>query len=127
MYTIKAYKSYERNTMATVKLSGKGNINEISNILQRGISASGISCELVDSSVRTVGGETAILLVFEKYYMRADNRASLSIMLTQEGDIVFVDAIGAGGGQGALFRFSWGAEENFVRVVEQVLSPKGFV
>lgn len=35
-----------------------------------------MSCELVDSSKR----DHNILLVFEKYYMRAKNRASLSIM-----------------------------------------------
>jgi hypothetical protein len=66
------------------------------------------------------------MLVFEKYYMRSDNRASLSVMLTQEGDKVNVDAVGAGGGQGALFRFSWGAEENFVSIVQRILSVRGF-
>jgi hypothetical protein len=112
--------------MATVRLSGKGNIDEVSALLKSGITASGLSCELVDSSIRSVGGEKAILLVFEKYYMRASNRASLSIMLTHDGDTVYVDAIGAGGGQGALLKFSWGAEESFVSIVPNILNRMGF-
>jgi hypothetical protein len=47
-------------------------------------------------------------------------------MLTQSMDTVYVDAVGSGGGQGALFRFSWGAEENFVGTVARVLQGHGF-
>jgi hypothetical protein len=66
------------------------------------------------------------MLVFEKYYMRSSNRTSLSVMLTQNLDTVYVDAVGSGGGQGALFRFSWGAEASFVSTVARVLQGHGF-
>ena len=112
--------------MASISLVGKGNINEIARILISGVPESGLSCELIDSAERVLGDQKSILLVFEKYFMRASNRASLSIMLTSDGDIVYVDAVSAGGGQGALFRFSWGTEESFVGVVSTILSPKGF-
>ena len=112
--------------MAVLKPSGKGNVDEISRLLQNGVVSSGITNELIGSSERTVGDSKAVLLVFEKYYMRSSNRASLSVMLTQSFDTVFVDAVGAGGGQGALFRFSWGAEENFVNLVRDILSGHGF-
>lgn len=112
--------------MATLKLSGKGNVDDISRLLQDGVTSSGFSCELIGSSERTVGESKAVLLVFEKYYIRSSNRASLSIMLTQVYDTVYVDAVGAGGGQSALFRFSWGAEENFVNLVRDILSGYGF-
>ena len=112
--------------MASVSLQGQGDIAEVAGLLQAGIVESGLSCEMIDSVVRKVGQDTSVLLVFEKYYMRASNRASLSIMLTQEGSIIYVDAVSAGGGQGALFRFSWGAEEDFVSIVPQILSGRGF-
>lgn len=48
---------------------------------------------------------TRILLVFEKYYMRASNRASLTVMLTQNEDMIYIDAIGSDGGQGACLVF----------------------
>ena len=112
--------------MATISIQGKGDINKIASILISGVTSSGITCELTDSAERIIGGNRAKLLVFEKYYMRSDNRASLSVMLTENDGTVFVDAVGAGGGQGALFRFSWGAEESFVSIVPSVLSKHGF-
>ena len=112
--------------MASVSLKGQGNIAEIAGIIQKGVLDSGVSCELVDSVVRKVGEDTAVLLVFEKYYMRSSNRASLSVMLTEDSGTIFVDAVSSGGGQGALFRFSWGAEESFVSIVPEILSGRGF-
>jgi hypothetical protein len=113
--------------MASISLQGQGDIAEIAGLLEEGVVSSGLSCELIDSVVRRVGQDTTtILLVFEKYYMRSSNRASLSIMLTQDGSTVYLDAVSAGGGQGALFRFSWGAEESFVSIVPSILRGKGF-
>lgn len=112
--------------MAKLSMQGRGDIDQISRVLTSGIQSSGLSCELVDSSHRRIGENSAIFLVFEKYYMRASNRASLSIMLTQNGDSICVDAIGSGGGQGALFSFSWGAEESFISIVPEILSQHGF-
>ncbi len=66
-------------------------------------------------------------MVFEKYYMRSSNRASLTVALTSKNDEIVVDAIGAGGGQGVFFRFSWGAEEDFVSSIENILSGRNFV
>ncbi len=112
--------------MDRLSISGKGNIDEIAQVLRNGIESSGITCELIGEFKRSVGEGAAVMLVFEKYYMRSGNRASLSIMLTQSLDTVYVDAVGSGGGQGALFRFSWGAEENFVGTVARVLQGHGF-
>ena len=112
--------------MASVSIKGQGDIAEIAGLIEKGVLESGLSCELIDSVVRKVGEDTAILLVFEKYYMRASNRASLSVMLTQDESTIFVDAVSSGGGQGAIFRFSWGAEESFVGIVPRILSDRGF-
>lgn len=112
--------------MAKLSLQGKGDINQISRVLTSGIQSSGLSCELVDSYHRKIGENSIIFLVFEKYYMRASNRASLSIMLTQNDDSICVDAIGSGGGQGPIFRFSWGTEESFISIVPRILSQHGF-
>jgi hypothetical protein len=112
--------------MASVSLYGKANIQETASLIKQGVINSGVSCELIDSSERNVSSGKVILLVFEKYYMRSSNRASLSVMLIQDGDTVYVDAVSSGGGQGALFRFSWGAEESFVGVIPTILRGKGF-
>ena len=116
--------------MAKITLQGTGTVGGVSRLLQERIPESGISCTLVERVSRRFSGGTAELLVFEKYYMRNSSRASLSVLISgPEGNTpgtVIVDAIGAGGGQGALFSFSWGAEEAFAGIVEKILEPEGF-
>lgn len=112
--------------MATLSLRGKGSVDEIAALLSAQIPQSGISCEQIASLRKTVGKAVIHLLVFEKYYMRSSNRASLTVLITGADGHVAVDAVGAGGGQGALFRFSWGVEEDFVREVASILRRHGF-
>jgi len=112
--------------MATSTVQCSGNIEEIAEALTMGVLESAISCELECRVDRSCGQAKAILLVFEKYYIRSSNRASLTVMLTEMGDLVNVDAVGSGGGQGPIIKFSWGAEEDFVDVVRRVLIEKGY-
>jgi len=112
--------------MASISMIGKGNVIEIAGMLSTEIRNSGMSCELVDSIQRRVGDSTLYVIVFEKYYWRASNRASLTVVVSGDGDNVYVDAIGSGGGQGPIFKMSWGAERSFVSTVEQILQPLGF-
>lgn len=42
------------------------------------------------------------MMVFEKYYYRAQNRASLSVFITEIDGRVTVDAISTGGSTGVL-------------------------
>lgn len=113
--------------MARLSMAGKGNPAQIAELLTREVPGSGLSCELVDSVHHSAGEADLHVLIFEKYYWRASNRASLTVVVSGVGDAVIVDAIGAGGGQGPIFKFSWGAEESFVGVVERILRPYGFV
>ena len=112
--------------MAKLSMQGHGSVHQISQLLVREIEASGLSTTLVDSVERTVGSSFVQVMVFEKYYMRSSNRASLTVVVTGIDDQVFVDAIGAGGGQGAFLRFSWGAEEDFVGLVGRILRSYDF-
>lgn len=112
--------------MASLSMIGNGNASEIAQILSNEIQNSAMSCELVDSSSRVIGDMAYYLMVFDKYYMRNSSRASLTVSVIGYGGLIYVDAIGAGGGQGALFNFSWGAEEDFVGTVEQILRGMGF-
>ncbi len=112
--------------MATLTMRGKGSVDELAAYLSSEIENSGISCEKVAQTRRTVGNAAVCLLVFEKYYWRSSNRASLTVLLTGADGYVTVDAVGAGGGAGVLFRFSWGAEDDFVATVESSLRKRGF-
>lgn len=112
--------------MASISMTGRGDAAAVAALLSEEIQNSGVSCELVDSVGRTIGQAAVYVMVFEKYYMRAGNRASLTVVVSGEGDQVCVDAIGSGGGQGAIFKFSWGTEESFVGVVADILQKRGF-
>jgi hypothetical protein len=106
---------------------GQGNAAEIAAMLTDQIGRSAMSCELIDSVFHELNGTSVHLLVFDKYFMRNSSRASLTVSVIGSGGTVYVDAVGSGGSQGALFNFSWGAEENFVGTVAEILGSYGFV
>ena len=112
--------------MASLTMRGNVGAGHTANAIMEGVLASGISCELVDSVNRQIGGTLMHIMVFEKYYMRASNRASLTVVVTGDVFSCVVDAISSGGGQGVIFKLSYGAEHDFVSVVEKILYPNGF-
>ncbi|MBR2880306.1 MAG: hypothetical protein IKC02_06515 [Oscillospiraceae bacterium] len=107
--------------MARISMRGPGTVAEISALLKERIPESGFTCDLIDSASRN----GADMLVFEKYFFRAGNCASLSVMITEENGSVIVDSVGAGAREGFL-DFTWGAEEGFALEVQNVLEPLGF-
>ena len=102
---------YERNVI--------GQFQEVINRLQNDIDNSGITMNLVDESNYTSGDTNIAVRVYDKYFMRNGNRASLSLTVVGRGNDIFISAIGAGGGQGILFNFSLGAEEDMVAIVRR--------
>ena len=61
-------------------------------------------------------------IVLEKYFFRTSNRASLSIVVSENeyGDAI-VEAIGSGGGQGMFFKFDWGVKGSFENKIRRIL------
>ena len=98
-----------------------GKFEEVINRLQSDIHNSGISMNLVDASDYSSGDTNIAVRVYDKYFMRNGNRASLSLTVVAHGDNIFVSAIGAGGGQGIILNFSLGAEDNMVAIVRKSL------
>lgn len=103
--------------MAKFEKTLSGNFNEIIDKLQNEIMNSGFSMNLVDESNYSLGNTNVAVRVYDKYFMRNGNRASLSLTVAGQGDDIFISAIGAGGGQGVIFNFSLGAEEELVDIV----------
>jgi hypothetical protein len=95
----------------------KGNFNDIVRHLEKDIGSSGISMNLVDESNYSYSGMEVAVRVYDKYFMRNGNRASLSLTIVGHDSDIFVSAIGAGGGQGIFFNFSLGAEDDMVNLV----------
>lgn len=81
-----------------------------------------VSGELIDRySSEHIEGQKIIVLVFEKYFMRNSSRASLTVTIENMRDITMVHAVGSGGGQGALFKFDWGASDSFIDQVTKAV------
>lgn len=105
--------------MAKFEKTITGQFEEVVKNLHSDIISSGMSMNLVDESNYSFGDAYIAVRVYDKYFMRNGNRASLSLTVVGHGSNIFISAIGAGGGQGIIFNFSLGAEEEMVEVVRQ--------
>ncbi|MFA5449792.1 MAG: DUF6054 family protein [Clostridia bacterium] len=113
--------------MAVLKWEGKGEFEELLRGIIDEVTKSAISAEVI-AAERTISGTVkTALLVFEKYYMRNESRASLSVQIVAESGNIKVVSVGSGGGRGVFFNFSWGAEESFAQTIADYLEGKGFV
>lgn len=103
-----------------------GDFDSICNKLHSDITQSAMSIELKDEKHYEVSGVKIYLRVYDKYYARSSSRTSLTLQVIGHDGVVSVCAITAGGGNGALFSFSWGAEENFLSVVSKSMTSMGY-
>lgn len=62
------------------------------------------------------------ILVFEKYYFRSKNRAALTVIMSNFTGVTSVRVVATGSSEGLIFNFDWGAADNFVRSVEDILA-----
>lgn len=108
--------------MAKYENTVYGSFETIVNRLHHEIVNSGVSMKAVDVSKFETGDTKVAVCVYDKYFMRNSSRASLSVTVVGNIDTVFISAIGSGGGQGAFFNFSWGAEEDILKSVEDCIT-----
>ncbi|MFP4478026.1 MAG: DUF6054 family protein [Candidatus Izemoplasmatales bacterium] len=67
--------------------------------------------------------DNTYFIVVEKFFYRTSNRASLSIVITEFDEYTsIIEAVGAGGGQGWIFKFDWGVKNKFERAIPNILS-----
>jgi len=112
--------------MAKTTLKKAENIQTVHQYLSANLPNLGITMQLVDSSTRHLGDVTFHLMVYEKYYYRSRNRASMTVLLVGDEHETHADIISSGGGQGVFLRWSWGTEQSFVNQVKQLMINYGF-
>ena len=108
--------------MAKYEKTMTGEFEVVLKQLENDISNSGMTMNLVDKSDYSCGDIKIAVRVYDKYFMRNGNRASLSLTVVGNGMDIFISAIGAGGGQGIIFNFSLGAEDNMVGIVRESIN-----
>ena len=91
--------------------------------------AAAVAQELEATVIEAVGYEVGdlqtILYVFERYFVRTENMASLTVLFTNDGKTVTVDVIASGAGEGIL-NISWGANASFAKMARDLLAKQGF-
>lgn len=80
-----------------------------------------ISAQFLDKYILETEQGIVAMGLFEKYYMRSSNRATLTVLATDFDGVTHVHLAAGGGGQGAIFRFDWGAGGNFVELAANAL------
>ena len=105
--------------MAKYENSITGDFNKVVNTLHHDIMESAMSMNLVDETFHQFEDTKVALKVYDKYFMRNNSRASLSLTVVGRDEDIYITAIGAGGGQGIIFNFSLGAEQELVDMVQE--------
>ncbi|MBN2540138.1 MAG: hypothetical protein JXB08_01285 [Bacilli bacterium] len=112
--------------MAKASFQKRENVELTKSFLSQRLPSLGLTMELINQAAHKIDDKSVYLFVYEKFYWRSSNRTSLTIMITGDIDESYVDVISSGGGQGVLFKFSWGAEKSFVNQVRNLLINHGF-
>jgi len=105
--------------LAKYEIKISGDFDSVIEQLHQDITNSATTMNLVEESNYTLDNASIAVRVYDKYFMRNGNRASLSLTVVGHGDEIFISAIGAGGGQGVIFNFSLGAEDELVALVQE--------
>lgn len=80
------------------------------------------SAELIyDELKHPAEGKEIAILIYEKYYFRAENRAALTVIIDDFSGITSVTAVAAGSSQGFIFNLDWGAADNLVESIRKAL------
>ncbi|MCL2559583.1 MAG: DUF6054 family protein [Turicibacter sp.] len=103
---------------------GKGDVAEISKYLTEGLE--GLHTSSVYKNVSKIGDEDVVLQIFERYYHRNKERASLTVLISGKDDEVRVEVAASGGGGGMLFRISLGAHDDFASRAGELLQARDF-
>lgn len=84
------------------------------------------NADLVYEEFNEIGnGKYYGTLIFEKYFIRASNRAALVVLMNNLNGETIVTSVATGSSEGLFFKFDWGAADSFAGSVKNIL--KNFI
>lgn len=106
----------------TIKLTGDGTtpITKVVQALKQSLGG-----EYISESWHALGDATAVLLSYEKYFLRNGSYTGLTVLLTESAGVQHADIVGFGGGEG-LFNISWGSNAEYADDAARILQSCGF-
>jgi len=96
-------------------------VDSAMNLIEKAIIEGSFTGQKIGGYILPCGDKKCEVAVFEKHYYRAGNRLTLTVTVDDFGSYTRVALTGGGGGEG-LFRFDWGASDNFENTVTEALS-----
>jgi len=111
--------------MPRIIMKGNADSAEITKLLNKHFGAETKHCKPIGDVSRNYGELNMNVLVFERYYQRVTNKATLSLVVTGNKHTTIVDAIATTPGEGSMINFSWGTQEDFICVVLELLQKAG--
>ena len=80
------------------------------------------TAELIGQEAFDLGdGKYIGILIYEKYYFRSENRAGLTVIVDNINGETKIKSIASGSSKGMIFKFDWGAGDNFALSVYNIL------
>lgn len=92
----------------------RGDFEEIRRECMTLILKSSVSAHLEDETRISLEGSRLHFMVFERYSLIGENRLSLSIVMAEKPQGVFMSAISSGGSQGIFYKVNRFGEEAFL-------------
>lgn len=105
---------------------GRGKFHDVVQAIERALPYKGVTCEMVYKVERQLGDVNIALMTFEKYFIRNNSRTSMSVMVTEQNELITVDATASGGSESVLFKFDWGSSNSFISSLHEILTSIGF-
>ena len=80
------------------------------------------SADLIHEEIISCGdGKLVAVLVFEKYYFRVENRAGLTVVVSNVSGVTVIKSIASGSSRGMIFNFDWGAGDSLANSTSKIL------
>jgi hypothetical protein len=109
--------------LESIKFEGKGYVKEVTEDLIAGMRNSTRDYYVTKHAY---GEQKSIMIVFQKYYLRASADSTLSVLVCKdESELICIDAVVSGQGQGYLHVDS-GSHSEFIKRFEEVALSLGF-
>ncbi len=107
--------------MATEEFFVSLTVNETVRLIHDAMTRGSFTGELLDRHEFVLPAGRCVIQVFERHYMRAGNRLTLTVTADDYTGTTRVHSVGTGGGAG-LFRFDWGASKSFAAAPQEALA-----
>jgi len=107
--------------MAKYETRIKGNIDEFLKIAKQKILDGSISASLEEESFYQDGDFRCAIVVFERYSYTGKNRVSLTLVVIEKDEELFISAITSGGSQALFIKINIFGEEAFLEKLVDIV------